>query len=236
MTKMLPCDYDLPLSGLGFCQFYAPHKVFHPGVDLNKGSGDQDCGNEVLVAKDGKIVYMNTKESTGHGFGLFMIVKHEDGNYTRYAHLGVMEPLQEGEYVTKGQRIGVVGKTGPTSYCHCHFEVFTEDTAQIQRQHVHPWCFYPSGKSEAWVRQHYLEPFAWLQRSPAIPDWAKEAVDWAKQTGLIVDWANPYHIVGDERLEWTLEKKRLLDPSKHEGHVTLLRWAMVLWKMAHAPV
>lgn len=226
---MYPCNYDLPLTGNGFCQFYAPHNVYHPGVDLNKGFGDSDCGNEVFAPAEGTVVFMNKKESTGHGFGIFVILKHSDGTYTRYAHLkSIANPSSIAYH--KGDLIGYVGKTG-TTYCHLHFEVFEESLAQIQRAHYAPWCFYPMGKNADWIRQHYLNPFEWLKNVPQIPDWAKASVDKAKAKAVILDWSNPYEIVGSEKLEWTLEKAGILDPNKHEGKVTLLRWAVILDKL-----
>lgn len=221
----------MPLTGNGFCQFYAPHNVYHPGVDLNKGYGNQDCGNPVYAAKDGIVEFVNNEESEGHGFGIFLILRHPDGNYTRYAHLHVVEPLKVGDRVTEGQHMGLLGRTGPTTYCHLHFEVFNEMLAYFQRLHKHPWCFYPVGKSEAWVREHYLNPFEWLKIQTLIPEWAEIAVEKAKESGVITDWSNPYEAVGNRRLEWALEKAGLLNPAKHENCVTLVRLAVVLDKL-----
>lgn len=63
-----------------------------------------------------------------------------------------------------------------------------------------------------------------------IPEWAQSSVDKAKSTGRITHWDNPYLVVGTETLEYSLEKSGLLDPTKHEGKVTLLRWACALDK------
>lgn len=230
VDKKLPCDYDLPMSGNDYLQFYAPHNVYHPGIDLNKGYGDSDCGNEIRSPRDGVVEFLNEVESKGHGFGLFVIIKYPDGTYSRMAHMKDIIGLVKGSKVSQGQLLGHVGKTG-TSYCHCHFEVFTEELAVIQRAHVYPWCFYPSGKSRDWVQSHYINPWEWLKTSTSIPDWALSAVAKAKAKGTIIDWSNPYKIVGDETLEWTLEKSGLLDPAKHEGKITLVRWAVVLEKL-----
>lgn len=64
-----------------------------------------------------------------------------------------------------------------------------------------------------------------------IPEWAKESVEKAKASGIITNWENPFKQVGDEVLEWSLEKAGLLDPEKHEGFVSLVRWAVVLDKL-----
>lgn len=64
-----------------------------------------------------------------------------------------------------------------------------------------------------------------------IPEWGKEAVEACKAGGVIKDWSNPYAVVGNERLEFALEKAGLLDPRTHEGKVTLLDLAVVLHRI-----
>lgn len=226
---MNPCNFDIPLTGNDYCQFYAPHDVHHPGVDLNKGFGDQDCGNEVRAARSGTVVFANLDAVTGHGFGIFVIVKHADGSYARYAHLRDTK-VKTGVGLVEGEIFAHVGKTG-TSYCHLHFEVFGEALAEIQRAHFAPWCFYPGGKSEAWVRQHYLNPWEWLKAAPTIPDWAKSAAEKARAKGIIKDWSNPLELVGGEKLEYIFENLGIFDKSKHEGKVTLSRFAVGLDKI-----
>lgn len=226
---MNPCAFDLPLTGNDFCQYYAPHSVYHPGIDLNKGYGDQDCGNFVRAPRAGTVVFVNNIASKGRGFGIFGVMKHQDGTYTRYAHLQETV-LKTGMNVEEGGVIGRVGKTG-TSYCHLHFEAFKEEMAQIQRTHTFPWCYYPVGKSEAWVRQYYLNPWQWLKAKNEIPEYAKSSAEKAKANGIIKDWSNPQEVVGGEKLEWILENLGIFDKSKHEGNVTLSRLAHGLDKM-----
>jgi murein DD-endopeptidase MepM/ murein hydrolase activator NlpD len=231
---MYPCQYDLPLTGNDFCQYFGPHNVYHPALDLNKGFGNQDCGNDVKPYKDGEVEFVNLNPAKGRGFGIFIIVNHGDGTYSRYAHLNDAKVVT-GQEVKRGELIGHVGNTG-TTWCHLHFEVFGEAMAQIQRNHQYPWCFYPVGKSEAWVRKYYLNPWEELKKAEEaaiipIPEWANEAAEKAKATGIIKDWSNPLTVVGDERLEFSLEKAGLLDPAKHEGKVTLARWVVVLDKL-----
>lgn len=228
-----PCIYDLPMSGNDWVQFYAPHNVYHPGIDLNKGYGNSDCGNDVLCPKDGVVEFINRVEAQGRGFGLFVIIKHTDGNYTRYAHLNdIAGGLTIGIQIKEGSLIGHVGKTG-TSYCHLHFEVFNEKLAEVQRKHTYKFCFYPSSKTKAWVQEHYLNPWEWLKapQVQTIPEWAVKPIEKAKAKGIITDWSNPYGLVDSEKLEWILEKAGLLDPAKHEGRVTLVRMAVVLEKL-----
>lgn len=59
-----------------------------------------------------------------------------------------------------------------------------------------------------------------------IPIWATASAEKAKQKGIITDWSNPEHIIGDDRLEWTLIKLKGL--TSRVGNVSLARYAVAL--------
>ena len=65
-------------------------------------------------------------------------------------------------------------------------------------------------------------------RANAIPNWAAEIAEKAKAKGVITHWDDPFDVVGGERMEWIFEKLGLLDPAKHEGNLTLVRFAVIL--------
>ena len=61
-----------------------------------------------------------------------IVILHEDGTMASYVHLdykGVL--VQEGQYVEKGQKIGISGLTGKTSGPHLHFVVRKENDIAI---------------------------------------------------------------------------------------------------------
>lgn len=87
------------------------------------------CGTPVTVSADG-IVIPDKKFGDGTSgwngrYGLFVLVEHPNGTYTRYSHLSKIF-VGIGDMVVKGERIGSIGNTGnshgPTG-CHLHFEV-----------------------------------------------------------------------------------------------------------------
>lgn len=61
-----------------------------------------------------------------------------------------------------------------------------------------------------------------------IPAWGKSAVDKAKKAGVITDWTDPFEVIANEKVEWIFEKVGLLDPTKHEGKVTLIELIVAL--------
>ena len=62
-------------------------------------------------------------ESAGNlgGYGNAVVVKHNNGHSTVYAHLSQMS-VRRGQSVAQGQTIGKVGATGLATGPHLHFE------------------------------------------------------------------------------------------------------------------
>ena len=91
---------------------------FHKGLDIALKRGDT-----VLSAFDGKVRY--AKFNNG-GFGNLVIIRHNNGLETYYAHLNKLK-VKPNDTVTAGQLIGLGGNTGASSGAHLHFEVRIED-------------------------------------------------------------------------------------------------------------
>lgn len=85
----------------------------HDGVDI---AADQ--GTPVLAAKAGVV---RMADWLG-GYGLTILIEHEEGYETLYAHLSQLA-VRAGESVQQGQLIGAVGSTGLSSGPHLHFEI-----------------------------------------------------------------------------------------------------------------
>lgn len=62
------------------------------------------------------------------GWGNTVVVAHENGLSSRYAHLRDIRVV-EGEMVNKGQEIGTVGMTGWTTGPHLHLEIYEDGRA-----------------------------------------------------------------------------------------------------------
>ncbi|MEN6350180.1 MAG: M23 family metallopeptidase [Syntrophomonas sp.] len=85
----------------------------HTGIDIGARSG-----SPIRAADSGYVV----SASRVGGYGNFIIVNHNNGTVTRYAHCSRMN-VSAGESVTRGEVIGAVGSTGNSSGPHLHFEV-----------------------------------------------------------------------------------------------------------------
>lgn len=100
----------------------------HEGVDI---SGEMK--EPVMAVEPGEVVYvLDSCENygskwCGNGWGNHVVIKHENGLYTRYAHLD-MTLVEVGEKVYKSQKIGLLGSSGLSNGPHLHLEAgFKED-------------------------------------------------------------------------------------------------------------
>ncbi len=97
-------------SGFGYRQ--ARDKM-HYGLDLAMNSGDS-----VRVSMKGTV---SSVRFDPHGYGHYIIIVHDNGLETRYAHLA--RPLVEpGNRVEEGRVIALSGNTGNSTGPHLHLE------------------------------------------------------------------------------------------------------------------
>lgn len=92
---------------------YSPTAIGPKGIDIGG-----KIGTPVLCAHDGKVVY------SGHGlrgYGLLVIVKHDDTYLSAYGHNSVLI-VKEGQVVTKGQEIAKMGNSD-SPQVKLHFEI-----------------------------------------------------------------------------------------------------------------
>lgn len=77
------------------------------------------AGTPVRAAADGEVVYRGSELD---GYGNLLLIRHDDGFVTAYAHNDVML-VRKGQKVQKGQVIAKVGQTGAVSEPQLHFEI-----------------------------------------------------------------------------------------------------------------
>lgn len=100
---------------------------FHNAIDLVNGNPN----TPVLASAGGEVV-----QASGEywdWYGNYVVVKHTDGLYTGYAHLSRID-VSKGQTITKGQKLGLMGTTGPSTGEHLHFQFMK--------------AFWPAGESD----------------------------------------------------------------------------------------
>lgn len=115
----LPFEYAVPVSGYNSSGYgYRLHPIlntvrFHYGTDFAANSGEN-----VLAFAEGTVSFAGYNES----YGWHVKIDHGDGWETLYAHCSKLYAVQ-GQKVSPGDRIALVGSTGLATGPHLHFEL-----------------------------------------------------------------------------------------------------------------
>jgi len=86
---------------------------WHSGVDIGAARG-----TNILAADGGKVTFAGTRGT----YGKLVIITHDDGSQTYYAHCSSLL-VKAGDKVYQGQTIAKVGSTGRSTGNHLHFEI-----------------------------------------------------------------------------------------------------------------
>ena len=92
-------------------------RAYHRGLDIRGRKG-----SDVKATADGIV----KTENYDKGNGRYILVDHDNGFITKYAHLK-KSFVKKGDSVTRGQIIGLVGSTGRSTGPHVHYEIHYED-------------------------------------------------------------------------------------------------------------
>lgn len=106
---------------------YEYNPPVHNGLDFGG-----DFGSPIYAADSGVIVYSGWSD---RGYGNLIVIDHDGGWQTYYAHMMDGTLLPCGSNVQKGQLIASMGSTGNSSGPHLHFEM------RLNGYPVNPWDF-----------------------------------------------------------------------------------------------
>lgn len=120
-----PIDRSLLRNGIGsfgwrIHPLYHSRK-FHKGIDLAGNVGDP-----IYATGDATVESIDTRNSS-RGYGRQILLNHEFGYKTRYAHLHRVL-VKPGDKVVRGQLIGELGRSGGVTGPHLHYEVIHQGT------------------------------------------------------------------------------------------------------------
>lgn len=109
-------------SSVGPRNLSISNETFHRGDD----SVGISKNVKVKAAADGVVVEHWPAPNgyyKGHPiYGGYVIIQHDNGTFTAYAHMSDTK-VHQGQKVSKGDIIGVIGNTGLSTGTHLHFEV-----------------------------------------------------------------------------------------------------------------
>ncbi|RLC98475.1 MAG: hypothetical protein DRI77_04955 [Chloroflexi bacterium] len=107
--------------------FHDPRNPGHIGLDIAAAMWDP-----IVAAADGVVVFAEW----GGGYGNLVIVEHEGGWRTYYAHFSEIV-VEVGQHVRQGELLGGAGTTGYSTGPHLHFEI------RYQGRPVDPHVYLP---------------------------------------------------------------------------------------------
>ena len=115
LTNKVDTDFIWPIKGKILNNFGSETPgFFNDGINISS-----NLGTSVKASLDGEIVYSGNEIP---GYGNLILIKHSKNWITAYAHLEKIVK-KKGNYVKKGETIGLVGKTGNVSEVQLHFEI-----------------------------------------------------------------------------------------------------------------
>jgi murein DD-endopeptidase MepM/ murein hydrolase activator NlpD len=112
--------FILPTNGVITSRFgtrrdpFTGVRTFHNGVDFANA-----MGTPVRAAMEGRV----TDTGFNSSYGNYVLVSHEGGFQTLYGHLKKFL-VSDGQYVSQGQQVGLMGNTGYSTGTHLHFSIF----------------------------------------------------------------------------------------------------------------
>lgn len=106
-----PCPSGYLTSGFGYRDF---DNSFHKGVDFGTGG----AAVPTYAAADGRVLIAGWSNSAGN----WVVIQHSGGLVTKYMHHSALS-VSSGQYVSKGQQLGLTGNTGNSAGVHLHFQV-----------------------------------------------------------------------------------------------------------------
>lgn len=115
-----PCPAASSSSGFGYRSF---DNSFHKGLDMAAPEG-----TPYYAADSGTVMYATNGGGYNGGAGNWIVISHGNGIVTKYMHSQVTF-VNPGDYVTRGQNIGLVGNTGQSFGAHLHFQVEVDGVA-----------------------------------------------------------------------------------------------------------
>lgn len=127
-----------PLDKIKITQYFGNTKFAKSGGYNGSGHNGMDfrasSGTKVKTALTGMVVAVgNTDAVKGcYSYGKYVLVKHNNGLSTLYAHLSFIK-VNKGDTVITGDTIGYSGNTGYSTGPHLHFTVYASQGVQIVR-------------------------------------------------------------------------------------------------------
>ncbi|MCD6385280.1 M23 family metallopeptidase [Candidatus Sumerlaeota bacterium] len=106
--------FIMPVNGKITRKFFKRKSAHHYGIDIAAPEG-----TPIRASRSGKVIY---SDNVIPGFGNMVILDHNDGFTTLYAH-NKKNLVKVNQFVKQGTKIALVGHSGNATGNHLHFEI-----------------------------------------------------------------------------------------------------------------
>lgn len=156
-----------PLDNVIITQYFGNTPFSSKNPQVYNGSGHNGIdfgikvGTPILSAAEGTVLGTGDTDTACNGvsYGKWVLVKHNNGLSTLYAHLSVTQ-VKEGDVLRSRQQVGLSGNTGYSTGPHLHFTVYASDAVQITN-YVSKVCG-TNMRMPIAPRAGYLNPLSYL--------------------------------------------------------------------------
>jgi hypothetical protein len=183
----------------------------HRGIDLGWRTDEwqnevhPNCAGTVYATLDN----VSDGSEYGGGWGNYVLIKHDNGMFSRYAHLRTGLRVKEGQRVDENTIIGIIGSSGRAYGRHLHFEVQMNSSSASRIDPTRYLTEPISGSSPSKdVNVYYRErtqKYGWLSEVKNLEDYAGWNDDPITDVAIKVDRGSVryrVHILGGGWLSW----------------------------------
>lgn len=125
-----------PLDNLRVTQYFGDTAFAKSGAYNGRGHNGVDfaasIGTKVRSTLSGKVIAVNTQVAYMCQYGKWVLIEHDNGLTTLYAHLSVVS-VDSGDRVQTGQLVGYSGDTGYSTGPHLHFTVYASKAVEFKK-------------------------------------------------------------------------------------------------------
>jgi len=111
-------QFSIPADGKIISHFGYRSGRMHTGTDIKMLKGDT-----IYAAFNGQV----NRANYYYGYGNLVVIQHEKNIETYYGHLSKFL-VKSGDWIKKGEPLGLAGATGRATTSHLHFEIRENDT------------------------------------------------------------------------------------------------------------
>lgn len=151
-----------PLDSVKITQYFGNTSFAQSGAYSGKGHNGMDfraaIGTPVRAALDGTVQEVNQGAVKNCQYGKWVLVRHDNGLTTLYAHLSSIS-VGRGSRVSTGDVVGLAGDTGYATGPHLHFTVYVSSAISFKQYTCNSGssAFIPAAPLNA-----YLNPLSYL--------------------------------------------------------------------------